>query len=46
MDLKTTLMAYLESFPKKDLLHLEARASILLLEKIIEDHDLFSYVKA
>ena len=45
MDLKATLMVYHDSIPKKDLLHLEARSSIVLLEKIIEDNDLFSYIK-
>ena len=45
MDLKKTLLYYYEGLPKKDLLHLEARACIVVIEKMIEENEIFASVK-
>ena len=36
---------FVKGLDKRDILHLQALASLILLEKLIEDNEIFSYVK-
>jgi hypothetical protein len=42
---KASLQAYCDKVSSKELLHLEARACLILLEQLIEIDEIFSYVK-
>lgn len=35
----------MKGLDKKDIIHMEARASLSLLEKLIEQNNIFSYIK-
>lgn len=44
-ELKTTLLFFIDYLDGRDLLSLMASASLLLIEKLVEDNEIFQYIK-